>query len=177
MYKHNTSYTFRSSAMSNHAELLANLFGGGGHGGASGGRVDLPGVTINTPLVVKVNGKVVDDTAEVYKDLKQNYEIMKDNNIPAEQRAGKCKKIEIALAEDGQKGRTTSEIIQDVVKEIRKGQPATNAVKGGKSPRGPKGPKGGKRPEANQQAQQGQKAHGGKKPHGHKGGRRLNEVA
>ena len=169
--------SFRSSAMSNHAELLANLFGGGGHGGASGGRVDLPGVTINTPLVVKVNGKVVDDTAEVYKDLKQNYEIMKDNNIPAEQRAGKCKKIEIALAEDGQKGRTTSEIIQDVVKEIRKGQPATNAVKGGKSPRGPKGPKGGKRPEANQQAQQGQKAHGGKKPHGHKGGRRLNEVA
>ena len=151
--------------MSNHAELLANLFGGGGHGGASGGRVDLPGVTINTPLVVKVNGKVVDDTAEVYKDLKQNYEIMKDNNIPAEQRAGKCKKIEIALAEDGQKGRTTSEIIQDVVKEIRKGQPATNAVKGGK------------RPEANQQAQQGQKAHGGKKTHGHKGGRRLNEVA
>ena len=169
--------SFRSSAMSNHAELLANLFGGGGHGGASGGRVDLPGVTINTPLVVKVNGKVVDDTAEVYKDLKQNYEIMKDNNIPAEQRAGKCKKIEIALAEDGQKGRTTSEIIQDVVKEIRKGQPATNAVKGGKGPRGPKGPKGGKRPEANQQAQQGQKAHGGKKPHGHKGGRRLNEVA
>lgn len=169
--------SFRSSAMSNHAEILANLFGGGGHGGASGGRVDLPGVTINTPLVIKVNGKVVEDTAEVYKDLKQNYEIMKDNNIPAEKRAGKCKKIEIALAEDGQKGRTTSEIIQDVVKEIRKGQPATNAVKGGKGPRGPKGPKGGKRPEANQQAQQGQKPQGGKKPHGHKGGRRLNEVA
>ena len=166
--------SFRSSAMSNHAELLANLFGGGGHGGASGGRVDLPGVTVSTPLVIKVNGKVVEDTAEVYKDLKQNYEIMKDNNIPAEQRAGKCKKIEIALAEDGQKGRTTSEIITDVVREIRKGQPATNQVKGG---RGPKGPKGGRRPEANQQAQQGHKPQGGKKPHGHKGGRRLNEVA
>lgn len=172
--------SFRSSAMSDHAEILANLFGGGGHGGASGGRVDLPGVTIDTPLVIKVNGKVVDDTAEVYKDLRNNYNIMKDNNIPAEQRAGKCKKIEIALAEDGQKGRTTSEIIKDVVKEIRKGQPATNAVGGNRGPRGPKGPKGpkgGRRPEANQQAQQGQKAQGGKKPHGHKGGRRLNEVA
>lgn len=169
--------SFRSSAMSNHAELLANLFGGGGHGGASGGRVDLPGVTVSTPLVIKVNGKVVEDTAEVYKDLKQNYEIMKDNNIPAEQRAGKCKKIEIALAEDGQKGRTTSEIITDVVREIRKGQPATNQVKGGRGPKGTKGPKGGRRPEANQQAQQGHKPQGGKKPHGHKGGRRLNEVA
>ena len=169
--------SFRSSAMSNHAELLANLFGGGGHGGASGGRVDLPGVTVSTPLVIKVNGKVVEDTAEVYKDLKQNYEIMKDNNIPAEQRAGKCKKIEIALAEDGQKGRTTSEIITDVVREIRKGQPATNQVKGGRGPKGTKGSKGGRRPEANQQAQQGHKPQGGKKPHGHKGGRRLNEVA
>jgi len=121
--------SFRSSAMSNHAELLANLFGGGGHGGASGGRVDLPGVNVDTPLVIKVNGKTVDDTASVYADLTKNYEIMKDNNIPAEKRAGMCKKIEIALAGEGEHGRTTSEIIKDVVKEIRKDQPATNTTK------------------------------------------------
>lgn len=163
--------SFRSSAMSNHAELLANLFGGGGHGGASGGRVDLPGVEINTPLVVKINGKVEEDTAKVYEELTRNYNIMKDNNIPAEQRAGKCKKIEIALAEEGQKGRTTSEIIKDVVKEIRKTQPATTST----STKGTKGPKG--HGHHDNQVQGNHKPHGGKKPHGHKGGRRLNEVA
>ena len=157
--------------MSNHAELLANLFGGGGHGGASGGRVDLPGVTIDTPLVVKVNGKVVDDTAQVYADLTKNYEIMKDNSIPAEKRAGMCKKIEIALAEDGQKGRTTSEIIKDVVTEIRKTQPATTKTTTGKAGKGGKG----KKTQGHQEPQQTGKAGGKHKPK--KGGKRHFEVA
>ena len=158
--------SFRSSATSNHAELLANLFGGGGHGGASGGRVDLPGVTVNTPLVIKVNGQVVDDTASVYADLTKNYEIMKDNSIPAEKRAGMCKKIEIALAEDGQKGRTTTQIITDVVREIRKNQPATTTAKTDKG-----------------QKTQGQHDHhqqtgkAGGKHHPHKGGKRHFDVA
>ena len=163
--------SFRSSAMSDHAEILANLFGGGGHGGASGGRVDLPGVQIDTPLVIKVNGKVVDDTAEVYKDLRNNYNIMKDNKIPAEQRAGKCKKIEIALAEEGQKGRTTTEIIKDVVTEIRKGQPATNAEK---PQRGQKSGKG-QKTQGQDYPQRSGKAGGKHRPH--KGGKRHFEVA
>ena len=160
--------SFRSSATSNHAELLANLFGGGGHGGASGGRVDLPGVEVNTPLVVKVDGKVVDDTASVYADLTKNYEIMKDNSIPAEKRAGMCKKIEIALAEDGQHGRTTSQIITDVVKEIRKNQPAveTKDTKSGK---------GQKTQGHHDNHQQTGKAGGKHKPH--KGGKRHFDVA
>ena len=158
--------SFRSSATSNHAELLANLFGGGGHGGASGGRVDLPGVEINTPLVIKVDGKVVDDTASVYADLTKNYEIMKDNSIPAEKRAGMCKKIEIALAEEGQQGRTTSQIITDVVKEIRKNQPATNTQTTGKGQK-TQGHKG--------QPQHTGKAGGKHKPH--KGGKRHFDVA
>ena len=157
--------SFRSSATSNHAELLANLFGGGGHGGASGGRVDLPGVEINTPLVVKVDGKVVDDTASVYADLTKNYEIMKDNSIPAEKRAGMCKKIEIALAEDGQKGRTTSEIITDVVKEIRKNQPAVETQTG----------KGQKTQGHHDNNQHSGKVGGKHKPH--KGGKRHFDVA
>ena len=163
--------SFRSSAMSDHAEILANLFGGGGHGGASGGRVDLPGVQIDTPLVIKVNGKVVDDTAEVYKDLRNNYNIMKDNKIPAEQRAGKCKKIEIALAEEGQKGRTTTEIIKDVVTEIRKGQPATNAEKPHRGQKSGKGQK----TQGQDYPQRSGKAGGKHRPH--KGGKRHFEVA
>ena len=169
--------SFRSSAMSNHAELLANLFGGGGHGGASGGRVDLPGVTIDTPLVVKVNGKVVDDTASVYADLTKNYEIMKDSSIPAEKRAGMCKKIEIALAEEGQKGRTTSEIIKDVVTEIRKNQPATTKTTTGKSGKAGKSGKGGRgqKTQGQQNPQQTGKAGGKHKPQ--KGGKRHFDVA
>jgi len=123
--------SFRSSDMSNHAELLANLFAGGGHGGASGGRVDLPGVTVDTPLVVKVDGEVVDDMASVYADLKNNNKIMNDNSIPAAKRAGRCKKIEVALAEDGENGRTATEIITDVVAEIRKSQPPRFNYRGG----------------------------------------------
>lgn len=165
--------SFRSGATSNHAELLANLFGGGGHGGASGGRVDLPGVTVDTPLVVKVDGKVVDDTASVYADLTKNYEIMKDNNIAPEKRAGMCKKIEIALAEDGQKGRTTSEIITDVVREIRKNQPATNKVDNSKS----NGKHGGNRADGNyghNNSGKAGKAHG---KHGKHGKRHFDAAA
>ncbi len=164
--------SFRSSAMSNHAELLANLFGGGGHGGASGGRVDLPGVTIDTPLVVKVDGKVVDDTASVYADLTKNYEIMKDTKIPAEKRAGMCKKIEIALAEEGQAGRTTSEIIKDVVSEIRKNQPATTkTTTTGKSGKGGRGQK----TQGQEQPERTGKSNGKHKPK--KGGKKHFEVA
>lgn len=167
--------SLRSSAMSNHAELLANLFGGGGHGGASGGRVDLPGVEIDTPLVIKQNGKVITDNAVVLEGLKRNNAIMNDESIPATERAAKCQKFEIALAGEGEEGRTTTEIITDIVREIRKNQPATTKeTTGGKRPQGSRKPQGNHQ---QQNVQGGRKPQGGKKPHGHKGGRRLNEVA
>ena len=69
-------------------------------------------------------------------------------------------------AEDGQVGRTTSEIIKDVVKEIRKNQPATTTQKPGKGQK-TQGHKG--------QPQHTGKAGGKHKPH--KGGKRHFDVA
>ena len=105
---------------------------------------------------------------------------MKDNNIPAEQRAGKCKKIEIALAEEGQKGRTTTEIIKDVVTEIRKTQPATTTQrpqKGGKAGKSGKSGKGQKSQKTQGQDQPQRPGKSGGKHKPQKGGRRHFEVA
>ena len=84
-----------------------------------------------------------------------------------------CKKIEIALAEDGQKGRTTSEIITDVVREIRKNQPATNKVDNSKS----NGKHGGNRADGNyghNNSGKAGKAHG---KHGKHGKRHFDAAA
>ena len=80
-------------------------------------------------------------------------------------------KIEIALAEEGQKGRTTTEIIKDVVTEIRKTQPATTTQKGGKGQKTGKGP----RTQGHEQPQHTGKANGKHRPK--KGGKRHFEVA
>ena len=111
--------SFRSSNTSDHAELLASLFGGGGHGGASGARVDLPNVDIDTPLVVKINGKVENNPEEIYKTIRKNYNIMHDSSIDVNKRAGMCSKVKVDLAQNGQEGRTVSQLIQDVTREIR----------------------------------------------------------
>jgi len=111
--------SFRSSNTSDHAELLASLFGGGGHGGASGARVDLPNVDIDTPLIVKINGKVENDAEKIYQTIRKNYNIMHDSSIDVNKRAGMCSKVKVDLAEYGQEGRTVSQLIQDVTQEIR----------------------------------------------------------
>lgn len=80
-------------------------------------------------------------------------------------------KIEIALAEEGQKGRTTTEIIKDVVTEIRKTQPATNAEKPHRGQKSGKGQK----TQGQDYPQRSGKAGGKHRPH--KGGKRHFEVA
>ena len=111
--------SFRSSDISDHSELLASLFGGGGHGGASGARIDLPGVNVDTPLVVKIDGKVEDDAEKIYKTIRKNYDIMHDSNIDVNKRADLCKDVKIDLAGINQPGRNVSQLIQDVTEQIR----------------------------------------------------------
>lgn len=111
--------SFRSSDTSDHSELLASLFGGGGHGGASGARIDLPNVNIDTPLVVKIDGKVEDDAEKIYKTIRKNYDIMHDSSIDVNKRADLCQSVKIDLAKINQPGRNVSQLIQDITKEIR----------------------------------------------------------
>lgn len=112
--------SLRSAEGSIHAELLANLFGGGGHGGAAGGRVDLPGVELSTPLAVSINGKVEKDFAKVLETLEKNYAVMKDAKIPASKQKALCSKIDIVKDDTGL---PVKELIEAVVTEIRRDQP------------------------------------------------------
>ncbi|OGI17885.1 MAG: hypothetical protein A2287_09820 [Candidatus Melainabacteria bacterium RIFOXYA12_FULL_32_12] len=105
------------------AELLANLFGGGGHGDASGGRVDLPGINLDSKLAVKINGEIERDPATVLKKLKNNHEIMNNVKLTNAEKQAKVSKIELTMDSNG---RTCSELIADLVKEIRSTQPKEN---------------------------------------------------
>lgn len=108
--------SLRSQEGTVHAELLANLFSGGGHGGASGGRVDLPGVTLKTPLGVEIDGKREADAAAVLKQLAKNHEIMNDLTKTDEQKAKECKKVKVVL--DNQ-GKPCADLIKDIVVAMR----------------------------------------------------------
>lgn len=108
--------SLRSSGCSDHAELISNLFGGGGHGGASGGRVDLPGVEIDSKLAVKINGKVVSDPKAIYKTLRHNVDVRNDNNLSDAEKLAQSDVIELQIDDSG---RTCTELIQAVTGEIR----------------------------------------------------------
>ena len=116
--------SIRSQDASDHAELIASLFGGGGHGGAAGGRVDLPGVELDTPLNVKINGEISSDPAVIYKELKRNYEITHNSNLSPELKRQMSAQIELEKT-DEDSGSTTKQLITDLVKEIRKDDKAT----------------------------------------------------
>jgi hypothetical protein len=111
--------SFRSQDGSIHSELLASMFGGGGHGGAAGGRVDLPGIELDSKLGVAIDGKIVKDPSVIYEELKMNYDIV-HVSIPKQNQQNLCKKIEVVMDPDG---KTCQELIKDVVGEIRKTQP------------------------------------------------------
>lgn len=109
--------SIRSSDTSDHAEVLCSLFGGGGHGGAAGGRVDLPGIELNTKLGVKINGSAEKDFAVILKELKQNLAINHDHQISDEQKKQMMKKVELVADE---KGETCEGLIARLAREIRR---------------------------------------------------------
>jgi len=111
--------SFRSQNGSIHAELLASLFGGGGHGGAAGGRVDLPGVELDSKLAVTIDGKTENDISVIHTELKHNYDV-NHSALSKDEKLALCKKIEVVK---DQEGKTCEELIKDVVEEIRKKQP------------------------------------------------------
>lgn len=115
--KNGIRLSFRSQPGTIYAELLANLFGGGGHGGAAGGRIDLDGVTLNSPLVVKIDGKTEKDPQKIYQTLKENYDINHDSSISHSEKESLRKKISLEIDKNGEKAR---HIIIDLVREIRK---------------------------------------------------------
>lgn len=120
-------FSFRSQDGSTHARILALLFGGGGHGGASGGRLDLPNVELDSKISVKINGEIVNDPSLIYNSLKHNHEILFNSKFSKNEKKELIDTIELEMAEEGS-GRTPSELINDIVKEIRAEDPRDNTL-------------------------------------------------
>lgn len=113
--------SFRSADCSDHAELLASIFDGGGHGGASGGRIDLPGVEINSKLAVMIDGKTEYDPKKVINMARHNLDVLHDVNLTPEQKRAQMHDVKVTIDEN--QGKEFHELIADFVKQIRATQP------------------------------------------------------
>lgn len=109
-------FSFRSQEGTIHAELLASLFNGGGHGGAAGGSIVGKDVTLNTKFSVMADGKPVKSNKELYDMLMKNYELMHDKKYSVADR--QARKIKFELVKD-ENGKNSAAIIEDLVKQCR----------------------------------------------------------
>lgn len=114
--KNGIRMSFRSQEGTIYAELLASLFGGGGHGGAAGGRIDIDGVKLDSKMAIKLDGKIEQDASVIYNALKENYAIKKNNAIAEKDKAALTHKFEPVLDENG---KTVYKLINSIVTCIR----------------------------------------------------------
>lgn len=80
-------------------------------------------LNFNSKLVVKVDGQVANDAKIIYDAANNNVNVSNNNKINFKDKSRMMKKIEIDMSQDGT-GRTCSELIKDVLTEIRKANPA-----------------------------------------------------
>ncbi len=113
--------SFRSADCSDHAELLASIFDGGGHGGASGGRVDLPGVQIDSKLAVTIDGKPEYNPKKIMNMARHNLDVLHDNSLTPEQKRAQMHEVKVIIDENS--GKEFPDLVADIVKEIRAVQP------------------------------------------------------
>jgi nanoRNase/pAp phosphatase (c-di-AMP/oligoRNAs hydrolase) len=111
-------FSFRSAHGTNHAALLAGLFGGGGHGAAAGGRLSAPELNFDTKLQVHIDGNKINDPAIILNALENNFKIINPSNDESE-KSLVFKKISVTVSPDQNKGKTVTDLVEDVVKEIR----------------------------------------------------------
>ncbi len=109
-------FSFRSSEGTIHADLLASLFGGGGHGAAAGAKLDLDDINVNSKIDVCIDGKIEKDTQKIYQTLIQNYKIKHDKKLTDTEKEKLSHKINILKANDGY---GIQELISNIVFEIR----------------------------------------------------------
>ena len=110
--------SFRSADGTDYAEVLASLFSGGGHGAAAGGRVDLPEVTLDTRLGVKINGTPERDPATILQTLRKNIAVMKNESIPQQDKTKNLTPVSVVT--DATNGKTSAEWLEALTTEIRK---------------------------------------------------------
>lgn len=106
--------SFRSQDGTIYAEQLASLFGGGGHGSASGARITLKNVELDSPLAIKIDGETEYNPAKIYKAIQENYEIK--NNSGYENKIDELHKFETVIDE---KGLPVNDLVNSIVSEMR----------------------------------------------------------
>lgn len=111
--------SIRSSNGTNHAETIASLFGGGGHGAAAGGRVDLPGVTLKTPLGIQLNGQLTQDLSAVLQALQHNLKVLHNPRLSDAEKQRQS--IPVGVVADPS-GKPCAALIADVVATLRQTQ-------------------------------------------------------
>lgn len=104
-------FSFRSVNGTNYAEILAGLFNGGGHGSAAGGRIDLPGIDLNSLISIKIDENIEKNPAKIYKALKDNYQVR--HNI---KKSDMLHKFETVIDSNG---KSIQDSIKDIVLELR----------------------------------------------------------
>ena len=114
--KNGIRMSFRSQDGTIYSEMLASLFNGGGHGSAAGARIDLEGVTLQSPLAIKVDGNTVYDEVELYNALKENYEALSNKEFSDDEKASLMHKFETVIDENG---RPVQELLYGVVTQMR----------------------------------------------------------
>lgn len=114
--KNGIRMSFRSQDGTEYASMLASLFNGGGHGSAAGGRLDLDGVTINSKIAMKIDGKKEYNPFVIYSALMENQRIKNDKEIPLDKKVTMQHKFEPCLDENGE---TIQNFINSIVAEIR----------------------------------------------------------
>ncbi|MBR1943495.1 DHH family phosphoesterase [bacterium] len=126
--KNMISFSFRSGGETNAAQVLATVFGGGGHAAAAGANLSMKGLDFKSKLTVKVDGQVA-DAKTVYEAANNNVNVSNNNKINFKDKAKMMKKIEIEMSKDGT-GRTCGELIKDVLTEMRAAQPVKTSTYG-----------------------------------------------
>ena len=126
--KNMISFSFRSGGETNAAQVLATVFGGGGHAAAAGANLSMKGLDFKSKLTVKVDGKVA-SAKEIFEAANNNVNVSNNNKINFKDKAKMMKKIEIEMSKDGT-GRTCGELIKDVLTEMRASQPVKTSTYG-----------------------------------------------
>ncbi|MDD3013046.1 MAG: DHH family phosphoesterase [Candidatus Gastranaerophilales bacterium] len=112
------SFSFRSAQGTNYAALLGELFGGGGHGAAAGGRISAQKLDFDTKLLVKIDGKIVNDPSQILSALENNFAV-NTSSMQEKKKLQMLKNVEVIVSPAQKYGRTSAELVEDVVKEIR----------------------------------------------------------
>ena len=109
--------SFRSQDGTVYSEMLASLFGGGGHGSAAGGRITIEDVELTSPLAIKVDGEIECNPQKIYQAMVENYDIKNNQELTPLEAKEKMHKFETVIDEEN--GMPINDLLNTLVTQIR----------------------------------------------------------